>query len=100
MAALRAAAPTGHVPLDQVLDRVRNEFLDMPGLRLTDAQARRLWHLDAATWASVLDHLVEANFLSRDGNHRYGRATATTSPLTMVKAALEPHGHTSRRRTA
>jgi hypothetical protein len=100
MAARRAAAPAGHAPLDQVLDRVRSEFLDMPGLRLTGAQARRLWHLDDATWASVLDRLVEAKFLSCDGD-RYSRATASTPrPLTMVKAPLEPHGHTSRRRSA
>ena len=29
--------------------RIRGEFLEMPGLRLTSAQAARLWHVDAAT---------------------------------------------------
>ena len=29
---------------------MQGEFLEMPGLRLTAAQARRLWGLDAATW--------------------------------------------------
>jgi len=34
-------------PTDEVLRRVQGEFLEMPGLRLTGAQARRLWGLDA-----------------------------------------------------
>ena len=31
---------------EDVLRRVQGEFLEMPGLRLTEAQARRLWNLD------------------------------------------------------
>src|SRR5262245_25358211 len=31
---------------DDVLRRVQGEYLEMPGLRLTEAQARRLWGLD------------------------------------------------------
>ena len=34
---------------DDVLRRVQGEFLEMPGLRLTEPQARRLWGLDAAS---------------------------------------------------
>ena len=30
-----------------VLQRVQGEFLEMPGLRLSEPQARRLWGLDA-----------------------------------------------------
>ena len=30
----------------RILDRVQSEFLEMPGLRLTSAQAARLWSLD------------------------------------------------------
>ena len=33
---------------DDVLRRVQGEFLEMPGLRLTQAQARRLWGLEAS----------------------------------------------------
>ena len=29
-----------------VLQRIRAEFREMPGLKLTAAQATRLWHLD------------------------------------------------------
>jgi hypothetical protein len=54
---------------DEVLRRVKGEFLEMPGLRLTEAQARRLWGLDAAACGVLLGKLVDANFLfrTRDG---------------------------------
>jgi hypothetical protein len=54
---------------DEVLRRVQGEFLEMPGLRLTEAQARRLWGLDAAQCGALLGALVDAKFLfqTRDG---------------------------------
>jgi hypothetical protein len=54
---------------DEVLRRVQCEFLEMPGLRLTHAQARRLWGLEAAACDTLLATLVEAKFLfrTRDG---------------------------------
>jgi hypothetical protein len=48
---------------DDVLRRVRGEFLEMPGLRLTEPQARRLWNLDQALCETLLSSLVEAKFL-------------------------------------
>lgn len=58
-----------HQPLEDVLQRVRGEYLEMPGLRLTTAQAQRLWGLDRAACDAVLGALVGAKFLfcSRDG---------------------------------
>jgi len=54
---------------DDVLRRVQGEFLEMPGLRLTEPQARRLWGLDAASCSALLTELVDAQFLfrTRDG---------------------------------
>jgi hypothetical protein len=54
---------------EEILRRVKGEFLEMPGLRLTEAQARRLWDLDASSCADLLFTLVETNFLfrTRDG---------------------------------
>jgi hypothetical protein len=54
---------------DEVLRRVQGEFLEMPGLRLTRAQARKLWGLDAAKCEALLTALVDAKFLfqTRDG---------------------------------
>ena len=55
-------------PLD-VLRRVKGEYIEMPGLRLTIAQAQRLWGLDRSVCDSLLGALVEAKFLfrTRDG---------------------------------
>jgi hypothetical protein len=54
---------------EEVLRRVQGEFLEMPGLRLTEAQARRLWGLDADSCGALLGALVDARFLfrTRDG---------------------------------
>jgi hypothetical protein len=55
--------------IDDVLRRVQGEFLEMPGLRLTEPQARRLWGLDRYACGLLLRSLVEAKFLfqTRDG---------------------------------
>jgi hypothetical protein len=52
-----------------VLQRVQGEYIEMPGLRLTTAQAQRLWGLDRASCEALLGALVEAKFLfrTRDG---------------------------------
>jgi hypothetical protein len=54
---------------EDTLRRVQGEFLEMPGLRLTEPQARRLWGMDAASCAALLGALVEGKFLfkTRDG---------------------------------
>ena len=58
-----------HCAIEDVMRRIRGEFLEMPGLRLTEAQARRLWNLDAAACRALLDALVDSQFLfrTRDG---------------------------------
>ena len=49
--------------LEAIVRRVRNEFHEMPGLRLTPAQATRLWGLERETCREVIDTLVAAAFL-------------------------------------
>jgi hypothetical protein len=46
-------------------ERVRAEFLEMPGLRLTLAQAARLWGMSPDLCQRVLDELILAGFLRR-----------------------------------
>jgi hypothetical protein len=55
--------------LDDVLRRVQGEYTEMPGLRLTPAQAQRLWGLDRAACDTLLGALVDSKFLfrTRDG---------------------------------
>ena len=72
---------------DDVLRRVQGEFLEMPGLRLTGAQARRLWGLDATVCEALLSALVDAKFLfkTRDG------AFMKSEQAAPVRAVRRPH---------
>ena len=46
-----------------VVDRVRFDFIEMPGMELTLPQAIRLWSLGADDCRFVLDSLVDVGFL-------------------------------------
>ena len=59
---------------DEILHRARGEFLEMPGLRLTVPQARRLWNLEATICESLLSTLVELRFLVRLDNGAFVRS--------------------------
>lgn len=48
--------------------RVRAEFQEMPGLRLTARQAERLWGLAPEVCAEVVDVLVSRAILKRHGD--------------------------------
>ena len=56
-----------------LLARVYSEYLEMPGLQLTLAQATRLWNSDRDTCALALETLVDASFLRWVDGH-YVRA--------------------------
>lgn len=78
---LRAAIPAQgdsgeHGVLPRLIQRARAEFTEMPGLRLTVAQAARLWALDTGTSAAMLAALVGTGFLMKQGE-RYSRAGGT-----------------------
>jgi hypothetical protein len=49
--------------MQAVVERVRGEFNEMPGLRLTPAQAARLWGMDRRACDEILEHLVASSFL-------------------------------------
>ena len=58
----------------EALLRVRAEFLEMPGLTVTVAQAARLWALDTDVCSAVLSALEEARFLRRTRQATFARA--------------------------
>lgn len=61
-----AQVPSAH-ELHALEVRVTAEFQEMPGLKLTVAQAARLFSIDAARCAWVLGALVERGVLTTDG---------------------------------
>ena len=56
-----------------LLVRVYGEYIEMPGLQLTLAQASRLWNTKPAISAHMLQRLVDVSFLRRCGD-QYVRA--------------------------
>ncbi len=54
---------------EQKLQRVKAEFNEMPGLKLTVPQAQRLWGLDRLACEAVIEELTASHFLrrTRDG---------------------------------
>jgi hypothetical protein len=53
------------------LARIHSEYREMPGLKLTAAQASRFWHLNAEDSRHLLDSLVEAQVLWRTADGHY-----------------------------
>ena len=84
---LRATMPTEtleHLPttdtrlasrISVLLLRIQGEYREMPGLKLTEAQARRLWDLDDSTCSVALTKLLECQFLKRTASGTYVRAS-------------------------
>lgn len=55
----------------ELLSRIRGEFREMPGLRLSLEQAMRLWSLDRGTCVDALNQLRSTRFLELDPHGRY-----------------------------
>jgi hypothetical protein len=65
------------IPSESFLEAVRRakaEFLEMPGLKLTAAQAARLWSVDSVVCGQVLAALVESRFLAETAQASFVRA--------------------------
>lgn len=58
---------------DYLLRRIRSEYFEMPGLKLTLAQASRLWGVDTAHANRLLCELERTGFLCRSGDGAYRR---------------------------
>jgi len=87
--------------LDQrVLERLRAEYLEMPGLKLTIDQIQRLCGIEPRMCKPVLDTLVKTSFLRLNSDGTHVRSTeGSTSLPSPAKAAIElgPFVTTSRR---
>ena len=60
--------------VDRLVHRVCAEFIEMPGLRLTFAQAVRLWGLTPTVCRRVIDELIAAGFLRQTASGMVIRA--------------------------
>lgn len=75
----------------QILQRIRAEYLEMPGLTLRPEQVQRLCGVDDALCQAVLETLVESGFLSMRPDGAYARdRNPDISRARPAKAGLEP----------
>jgi hypothetical protein len=61
--------------IEDVLNRLRAEFLEMPDLRVTSEQVQRLCGVERTICQTVLDVLVEEAFLCVKLDGHYARLT-------------------------
>ena len=59
----------------RTIERVRAEFMEMPGMRLTAAQVVRLCGVERTICNGALDALVNAKFLRLSPDGTYSRLT-------------------------
>jgi hypothetical protein len=58
-------------PYLKLVQRIREEFEDIPGLRLTTVEASRFWALDEQMCEQVLEELAVSGFLAQGADHRF-----------------------------
>ena len=71
-------AQTSDSPTPDLLRRIRGEFMEMPGLRLTARQAQRLFGLDGLLCDTVLTVLQDETFLGRTKDGQFVLMRART----------------------
>ena len=69
-----------------VLQRIRAEFREMPGLKLTAAQATRLWHLDPSHSEALLTTLVMDGVLRKRADGAYLVSSSEPARARFLKA--------------
>lgn len=65
------------LPVDDLLQRVRAEYRATPDLKLTPSQAIRLFDIEPAVCAMMLEALVKECFLSRTAKGLFRRITSS-----------------------
>jgi hypothetical protein len=51
-----------------LVEQIHDEYVEMPGLQLTVAQASRLWNVKPERVGPALERLVATTFLRHDGD--------------------------------
>jgi hypothetical protein len=62
------------IPTAALVNRIKAEYMELPGLQLTLWQAQRLWGLDQVQCDAILEVLVETAFLRRTKSGAYAVA--------------------------
>jgi hypothetical protein len=70
-----------------IVERVRSEYLEMPGMRLTPRQLQRLCGIGPSVCDAVLESMVANRFLTVKPDGTYVRASEGLPPPRMAQAA-------------
>jgi len=65
----------------EIVKRIRVEYVEMPDLRLSFVQARRLWNLPADLCETALTTLVQSGFLAKMPDGSFLRRAAGADRL-------------------
>ena len=71
----------------EILERIRSEYLEMPGMRLTPRQLQRLCGIGPALCDAVLESMVDSRFLTAKPDGTYARATEGLPQSRMAKVS-------------
>jgi hypothetical protein len=69
-----------------ISQRIQAEFLEMPGLRLTVDQTRRLCGVERALCQAILNELVGRHFLDLRADGTYVRVSEGRVPINSLTA--------------
>jgi hypothetical protein len=78
-------------PSERLLERIRAEYLEMPGLCLTSEQVQRLCGVERTICQLVLASLVDAKFLCLKANGDARLSDGAASRPRPAKAGLKPN---------
>ena len=92
---LSEPSPSQTAVLSDLVVRIRAEYAQMPGLKLTAPQARRLWGADGDTCDAALAALMKARFLSRTREGLFVRVGNSVPSGCCSRASLSPTASTS-----
>jgi hypothetical protein len=76
--------------LFKLVQRIREEFEEAPGLRFTLGEAARFWGMDEETCACVLAKLLATGFLAVDFDGRYAQSRDGLSRRSTPSPAYRP----------
>jgi DNA-directed RNA polymerase subunit RPC12/RpoP len=87
----------------RLIERIREEYAAMPGLKLTHEQACRLWGVGQETCTAALEVLLTEGFLHRTGTGKYvalprpARSTAGVGAETLSASVILRCPHCGKR---
>jgi hypothetical protein len=70
----------------ELLTRIQLEYVSMPSLRLTLAQARRFWGLTHSRCESTFHRLVDSGFLAQEPDGTFARRRAGRPQISIAGA--------------